>query len=206
VAAPNQVVCRAGWSTANPTGNAFQPVGSNPVRSVGRPESSTPFVSVEITGYDHATGTLTVSPQAVGLRPSGAVHSSGRRWLSFATSADAPNTSTPTRSPDSGYQNVTCDYSGFDAGVEVGNILRVIMGTGRGQLRKITGNTAHPVVLGFCRWFSMKPRYGSWRDAAWSYIVDSSDVDNARLSTGDLSHRCPAPTSWTSRWLWPASR
>ena len=27
-------------------------------------------------------------------------------------------------------------------GAEVGNILRVIAGTGRGQLRKITGNTA----------------------------------------------------------------
>jgi len=73
---------------------------------------------------------------------------------------------------------VTCDYSGLTPGVEVGNILRVIMGTGRGQLRKITGNTPTqlswdlPLVL---------DETSVWivEDAAWSYIVDSSDVDNA---------------------------
>jgi hypothetical protein len=175
VAAPNQVVC--GWLVdANPPANAFNPVGRI-LSVVGRPESSTPFVSVEITGYDPATGTLTVSPQAV---------VAGHPELSIQVgdvvvirnTADAPNTSNPTQITDSGYQNVTCDYSGLTPGVEVGNILRVIMGTGRGQLRKITGNTPTqlswdlPLVL---------DETSVWivEDAAWSYIVDSSDVDNA---------------------------
>ena len=56
--------------------------------------------------------------------------------------ADAPNTATPTQITDSGYQNVTNGYGGMIPGKEVGNILRVIAGTGRGQLRKITANTA----------------------------------------------------------------
>jgi hypothetical protein len=175
VAAPNQVVC--GWLVdANPPANAFNPVGRI-LSVVGRPESSTPFVSVEITGYDHATGTLTVSPQAV---------VAGHPELSIQVgdvvvirnTADAPNTNNPTQITDSGYQNVTCDYSGLTPGVEVGNILRVIMGTGRGQLRKITGNTPTqlswdlPLVL---------DETSVWivEDAAWSCIVDSSDVDNA---------------------------
>ncbi|MGA9625863.1 MAG: phage tail protein, partial [Bryobacteraceae bacterium] len=175
VAAPNQIVC--GWLVdANPPANAFNPVGRI-LSVVGRPESSTPFVSVEITGYDPATGTLTVSPQAV---------VAGHPELSIQVgdvvvirnTADAPNTSNPTQITDSGYQNVTCDYSGLTPGVEVGNILRVIMGTGRGQLRKITGNTPTqlswdlPMVL---------DETSVWivEDAAWSYIVDSSDVDNA---------------------------
>jgi hypothetical protein len=175
VAAPNQVVC--GWLVdANPPANAFNPVGRL-LSVVGRPESSTPFVSVQITGYDHATGTLTVSPQAV---------VAGHPELSIQVgdvvvirnSADAPNTGNPTRITDSGYQNVTCNYSGLTPGVEVGNILRVIMGTGRGQLRKITGNTPTqlswdlPLVLD-------ETSVCIVEDAAWSYSVDSSDVDNA---------------------------
>jgi hypothetical protein len=93
VAAPNQVVC--GWLVdANPPSNAFNPVGRI-LSVVGRPESSTPFVSVQITGYDHATGTLTVSPQAV---------VAGHPELSIQVgdvvvirnSADAPNTSNQT--------------------------------------------------------------------------------------------------------------
>jgi hypothetical protein len=175
VAAPNQVVC--GWLVdANPPSNAFNPVGRI-LSVVGRPESSTPFLSVTITGYDPTTGTLTVSPQAV---------VAGHPELSIQVGdvvvirnkADAPNASSPTQITDSGYQNVTCDYSGLTPGVEVGNILRVIQGTGRGQLRKITGNTPTqlswdlPLVL---------DETSVWivEDAAWSYIVDSSDVDNA---------------------------
>jgi hypothetical protein len=175
VAAPNQVVC--GWLVdANPPANDFNPVGRI-LSVVGRPESSTPFVSVQITGYDHATGTLTVSPQAVVAgHPELSIHAGD--VVVIRNSADAPNTSNPTQITDSGYQNVTCDYSGLTPGVEVGNILRVIMGTGRGQLRKITGNTPTqlswdlPLVL---------DETSVWivEDAAWSYIVDSSDVDNA---------------------------
>jgi hypothetical protein len=175
VTAPNQVVC--GWLVdANPPANALNPVGRI-LSVVGRPESSTPFVSVEITGYEPATGTLTGSPQAVVAdHPELSIQVGD--VVVIRNSADAPNTNDPTQITDSGYQNVTCDYSGLTPGVEVGNILRVIMGTGRGQLRKITGNTPTqlswdlPLVL---------DETSVWivEDAAWSCIVDSSDVDNA---------------------------
>jgi hypothetical protein len=132
---------------------------------------------VQITGYDHATGTLTVSPQAVVAgHPELSIHAGD--VVVIRNTPDVPNTNDPTQITDSGYQNVTCDYSGLTPGVEVGNILRVIQGTGRGQLRKITGNTPTqlswdlPLVL---------DETSVWivEDAAWSYIVDSSDVDNA---------------------------
>jgi len=93
VNAPNQVVCP--WLID--ATNVFNPVGRI-LSAVGRPLSSTPFLSVTITGYDHTTGTLTVSPQAV---------VSGHPELSIQAGdvvvirnkADALNNTTPTRSP-----------------------------------------------------------------------------------------------------------
>jgi hypothetical protein len=139
VTAPNQVVC--GWLIdTNPPANAFNPVGR--ILSVaGRPESSTPFLSVTITAYDRTTGTLTVSPQAVVTgHPELSIQAGD--VVVIRNKADAANTSNPTQVTDSGYQNPTYNYSGMTAGAEVGNVLRVIAGTGRGELRKITGNTA----------------------------------------------------------------
>jgi hypothetical protein len=60
----------------------------------------------------------------------------------------------------------------------VGNILRVIQGTGRGELRKITGNTATqlswdlPLALDETSvWIVEAP--------AWDYSADSAAIDNA---------------------------
>jgi len=48
-----------------------------------------------------------------------------------------------TQITDPGYQNVTYSYSGMTPGVEVGNLIRVIAGTGRGQTPStITANTS----------------------------------------------------------------
>jgi len=172
VNAPNQVVCP--WLID--ATNVFNPVGRI-LSVVGRPLSSTPFLGVTITGYDHTTGTLTVGPQAV---------VSGHPELSIQAGdvvvirnkADALNNTTPTHITDTGYQNVTCGYAGLTAGAEVGNILRVIQGTGRGQLRKITGNTATqlswdlPLVLDATSvWIVEAP--------AWDYAGDSSGSSNA---------------------------
>jgi hypothetical protein len=175
VNAPNQIVCS--WLIdTNPPSNVFNPVGRI-LSVVGRPEGSTPYISFSITAFDRITGTLTLSPDVV---------TTGHPELSIQagdvvvirTKADAPNTSNPTQITDSGYQNITYNYTGLAAGAEVGNILRVIQGTGRGQLRNISGNTGTqiswdlPLVLDETSvWIIEEP--------AWAYIADSTSIDNA---------------------------
>ena len=122
----------------NPT-TTFSPVGRI-VSVIGRPESSTPFVSFTITAYDKTTGTLTVTPSPMTTgHPELSVQQNDTIVIRFK--ADAANTSNQTQITDSGCQNMIY-ANGMTPGAEVGNILRVIQGTGRGQLRKITGNTA----------------------------------------------------------------
>ena len=55
----DQIVCP--WLIDNAHLASFNPVGRM-LSIIGRPESSTPFLSFTITAYDPATGTLTVSP------------------------------------------------------------------------------------------------------------------------------------------------
>ncbi len=155
--------------------SSFSPVGRI-VSVIGRPESSTPFVSFTITAYDKTTGTLTVSPFPM---------TAGHEELSVQQNdtivirfkADAANTSTLTQITDSGCQNMIY-ANGMTPGAEVGNILRVIAGTGRGQLRKITGNTATqlswdlPLTLDTTSiWIVEAP--------AWDYVADSTTIENA---------------------------
>jgi hypothetical protein len=71
--------------------------------------------------------------------------------------------------------------NGMNPGAEVGNVLRVIQGTGRGQLRKITGNTQTqlswdlPLLLDTTSvWIVEAP--------AWDYSADSTAINNADLS------------------------
>ena len=166
----NNIVC---GELINPT-TTFSPVGRI-VSVIGRAESSTPFVSFTITAYDKTTGTLTVTPSPTTAgHPELSVQQQDVIVIRFK--ADAANTSTPTQITDSGCQNMI--YNGLTPGAEVGNILRVIQGTGRGQLRKITGNTATqwswdlPLVLDARSvWIVEAP--------AWDYIADSTAVDNA---------------------------
>jgi hypothetical protein len=173
VNAPNQIV--SSWLIDTEHLTSFNPVG-RVLSIIGRPESSAPFLNLTITAYDSATGTLTVSPQAV---------VTGRQELSVQVDdvfvirykADAENSATPTQITDSGCQNV--EYpDGMAPGSEVGNVLRVIAGTGRGQLRKITGNTPTqlswdlPLVLDQTSvWIVEAP--------AWDYTGDSTTINNA---------------------------
>jgi hypothetical protein len=147
----------------------FSPVGRT-LSVIGRPESTTPFASFSITDFDPATGTLTVSPAPSVVQPLDVVV--------IRNLAEAPNTANPTQITDSGYQNVTNGYGGMIPGKEVGNILRVIAGTGRGQLRKITANTATqlswdlPLSLDQTSvWIVEAP--------AWDYSADSTAISNA---------------------------
>jgi hypothetical protein len=127
-----------GNELVNPA-TTFTPVGRI-VSVIGRPESSTPFVSFTITPYDKTTSSLTVTPSPITTgHPELSVQKNDTIVIRFK--ADAANTSSQTQITDSGCQNMVY-ANGMTPGAEVGNVLRVMQGTGRGQLRKITGNTA----------------------------------------------------------------
>ncbi len=130
VAAPNQITC---VQLTDTSGNPPNLVGRI-LSIIGRPNVSTPWLSVTITAYDPTTGTLTVSPGSSGFQQGDIVVLRMR--------ADAANTSTPTQISDAGLINSQNNWQGLTPGVEVGQVLRVIQGTSRGQLRKLTGNTA----------------------------------------------------------------
>jgi len=173
VNAPGQIV--SSWLADPEHTSSFTPVG-RVLSVIGRPESASPFLNLLITGYDRDTGTLTLSPQAV---------VEGHPELSLQVDdvfvirykADAGNSASPTQITDSGCHNV--EYpDGMAPGAEVGNVLRVIAGEGRGQLRKITGNTATqlswdlPLVLDQTSvWIVEAP--------AWDYAGDSTAISNA---------------------------
>jgi hypothetical protein len=170
VPAANQICCTwlIGTSSLSLVGRV--------VSIIGRPESSTPFLSFTITACDYATGTLTFSqPCVVAGHPELSIQVNDVFCVRFK--ADAPNTANPTQITDSGCQNI--EYpAGMTPGAEVGNILRVIQGTGRGQLRKITGNTATqlswdlPLALDETSvWIVEAP--------TWEYQGDSPAIDNA---------------------------
>ena len=99
VTAPNQIVC--GWLIDQPASQRLQSSGQNPLcrRAPGEQHA---VLSVTITAYDHTTGTLTVSPQAVAVRPSG-VSIQQVDTLSFGSSRRAEHHD-PTQITDSGHQ------------------------------------------------------------------------------------------------------
>jgi hypothetical protein len=146
----------------------FSPVGRI-VSVIGRQGASTPWWSGIISAFDPATGTVTFD-RVANVIPGDVIV--------IRNQADAANTSNQTQITDSGYQNSTNAYGGLTAGVEVGNLLRVISGTGRGNIRKITGNTATtltwdlPLLLDTTSvWIVEAP--------TWDYAADASAIDNA---------------------------
>ena len=101
---------------------------------IGRPIGATPFASFLITAHVPATGTFTVSPNPVGIVQA-------LDAFVVRNKAAAANPSPFTSITDTGYRNSLNAYGGLATNFEVGSILRVIAGKGRGQLRKITANT-----------------------------------------------------------------
>jgi hypothetical protein len=79
---------------------------------IGRPESSTPLLSVAITSYDPATGTLAVSPQAVVWRPARGQGppASDLRQLNVRTLNVLDESKLLRGRPDSVYRRVANDW------------------------------------------------------------------------------------------------
>jgi hypothetical protein len=151
---------------------------------IGRPEAPTPFASFLISAFDPATGTFTIDSSS--LNPNSTLADGTTKVcqpgdaIVVRNKADAENSSTPTQITDSGYVNATNGFSGLGVNAEVGKILRVIQGTGRGQLRKITANTATqltwdlPLLLDTTSVWIIE-------EASWAWQGDSAAIGNADM-------------------------
>lgn len=148
---------------------------------IGRPVGATPFASFLVSAHDPATGTFTIDPSSP--NPNGIVQPFDA--IVIRNKADAGNAGIPTRITDSGYRNSLNGYSGLELDAEVGMVLRVIQGTGRGQLRKITGNTDvmliwdDPLVLDTTSIWIVE-------EASWIWFGDSTAmgiVDHSQPTT-----------------------
>jgi hypothetical protein len=166
VTVPNQITCVQLIDNSGTPPNLVGRILS----VIGRPSTSTPFLSVTITAYDPTTGALAVSPNSSLIQVGDIVVVRMR--------ADASNESNPTQISDAGWINSQNNWQGLTPGVEVGQVLRVIQGAGRGQLRKLTGNTATgfswdiPLLLDETSvWIIESPN--------WQYQADSIAMGNA---------------------------
>lgn len=137
---------------------------------IGRADNSTPYLNLRITAHDLVNGILTVSPQAIsGGDPIHSVRVGDVVVVRFQ--ATGGNSLNPTQ--------ITDNAVGLLPGGEVGNLIRVVAGTGRGQIPcKITANTATtitwdlPLVMDTTSvWIIEEP--------GWAWTSDSTTIDNA---------------------------
>ena len=146
---------------------------------IGRPNSSTPFASFNITAHNPATGTFTLDRDPTGIVQGGGDNVGD----AFAIRNQASNLSwqaeAVTTVSDTGYLNGANGYTGLTAGAEVGNLIRVIAGTGRGQAPStITANTS--TSLTFQPPLTMD-NTSIWiiEGPTWAFQADSTSIDNA---------------------------
>jgi hypothetical protein len=169
----NTLVCSELVDTSS---TPFNPVGRI-LSVIGRPNGSTPFASFNITAFVSTTGTMTLDRDPTGIVNVGdAVVIRNKSTLS-STPASV------TQVTDAGYQNVANSYGGLAVNAEIGNLIRVIAGTGRGQPPStITANTSTqltfqpPLLMDDTSvWIVEAP--------AWAFQADSTSIDNANPLT-----------------------
>jgi hypothetical protein len=155
----------------------FNPVG-RVLSVIGRPDASTPFASFNITAANHSTGQLTLDRDPTGIilaDDAVTIRNQADNLTGTPTSVTVVN--------DNGYQNNINAYSGLTVNAEVGNLIRILAGTGRGTPpATITANTATGITFSppmtmdtTSRWIIEAP--------TWTFQADSTTIDNAAYAT-----------------------
>jgi hypothetical protein len=176
--ATNQVVCSALVDT---TSTPFNPTGRI-LSCVGRVAGSTPFASFNITAFDHTTGTMTLDRDPTGIIDVGDAVVVRNQASNLTTDPTYMTSVT-----DTGYINAANQFTGLTAGVEVGNLIRVIAGTGRGQPpSSITANTSTsltfqpPLLMDVTSiWIVEAP--------SWAFSADSTSNGTSTLTPTQIS-------------------
>lgn len=144
---------------------------------IGRPNGSTPFASFNITAFVPTTGTITLDRDPTGIVNVGDA-------VVIRNKSSLSSTAAPvTQVTDAGYQNVANSNGGLTASAEIGNLIRVIAGTGRGQPPStITANTSTQLIFqppllmdDTSIWIVEAP--------TWAFQADSTSIDNANPLT-----------------------
>ena len=134
----NTLVCSELVDTSS---TPFSPVGRI-LSVIGRPNGSTPFASFNITAFVPTTGTITLDRDPTGIVQRGRCGGHSQQ----VEPVEHPRLRHPghrRRLPE-----LANSYGGLAVSAEIGNLIRVIAGTGRGQPPStITANTADAVDL-----------------------------------------------------------
>jgi len=141
VNAPDQIVCADFIGTSdNWVGRYLSTIGD-------LSDGSAPLWNFQITGFDSATGTFTVFPQAVLDPPSDDSVQPGDVLVmrSFATAA-GPDWVEDAMWNNSVFQNLYGN-AGWANDQLVGLVCRVLRGPGQGQIRRISSNTATRIYV-----------------------------------------------------------
>ena len=171
--ATNTVICA--WMV-DPTGT-FDPTGRI-LSAIARPNGATPFASFNITAFNKTTGAMTLDRDPTGILLIG-----DAVVIRFVGTSSTSNPTLVTQVTDTGCQNITNGYGGMTPGKEVGNLIRIIQGTGRNQPPStITANT--PTQLTFQPPLLMDIT-SVWivEGPTWAYQADSSAAGNSSPTT-----------------------
>lgn len=111
-------------------------------------ETSIPYASFNITAFDPATGAFTLDRAAVvAMHPEQSIQVDDAVVVTFQ---GYDNHLTPRVFADAGMSNsqdLPTPHTGLTPDAEIGNILRVLWGTGRGQTAKVIANEATSYTL-----------------------------------------------------------
>jgi hypothetical protein len=169
VTAPNQILC---YDFLNSTDNWVGQIAFVCSNVDGR----VPLWNFEITGFDPATGTLTVTPDIVDPTDATKSVQVGDVLIVYArpTSADATSISN-TMWDNSVNRQQFPGTAGMNPGEEKGRIVRILRNTGAGQWRFVTDNTALT--------HTVSPPWDVIPDATSLYIVEAADWADASASS-----------------------
>jgi hypothetical protein len=154
-------------------------------------DGSAPLWNFRVSSYDKTTGKFTVDRTPIPGGGTGADDVQVGDVLVIRSQATAYSATTIG---DSGYINKVSKYAnppsgGLIAGADVGNIVRIIAGTGRGQARRIVSNDATTLTVDVP--WSVSPDATSIfvvEAPSWTYVSESSDIQNANpFSLVDLT-------------------
>jgi hypothetical protein len=161
VTAPNQIQCNDFLKSTDNWVGQFLFVCSNVAGEV-------PLWNFQVTAFDPATGTLTVSPDCVNASDATQSVQPGDVLIVYSqcTSADA-NAITNTWWDNSVNRQQFPGSAGMKPGDEKGRIVRILRNTGAGQWRYVTDNSALT--------HQISPPWDVIPDATSLYIVEAPD-------------------------------
>jgi hypothetical protein len=174
VTAPNQIQCN---DFIGATDNWINRIVS---AVADASDGSAPLWNFKITAFDPATGTLTVTPDCVRADPADSVQEGDVLVVRSIATAAAPDWVEDSMW-DNSVARVQFGSAGLAVNQEAGRLVRILRGTGAGQIRYATGNSNIRILI--------QPPWDTVPDQTsiviveapdWDYFTETSDADIPR--------------------------